>query len=132
MKFNREESFGLTVENLQDAINGESCEHTTMYPDFASIAKEEGHKEAASLFKKIGNIEIEHEKMYQRLLERLGSHREFESDNEEEAWVCEVCGHVHYGKKAPEVCPVCKHLQAYQSRLIEAKQPLQTFTTMGV
>ena len=121
MKFERENNFGTTEENLQDAINGENYENTTMYPDFAKVAKEEGHREAATLFKGIGKIEVEHEKMYRMLLERLLSHKEFLSDNEEEVWICEVCGHIHYGKKALEVCPVCKHPQAYQSRLIEPK-----------
>jgi len=121
MKFERESNFGNTEENLQDAISGENYENTTMYPDFAKIAKEEGYREAATLFKGIGKIEVEHEKMYKMLLERLISHKEFLSDNEEEVWICEVCGHIHYGPKALEVCPVCKHPQAYQSRLVEPK-----------
>jgi desulfoferrodoxin-like iron-binding protein len=117
MKNNSEESFGNTKENLQSAIDGESYENTTMYPDFAKIAKDEGYKEASRLFDGIGKIEVEHENMFKMLLERLESDHEFESDNEEEAWICEVCGHVHYGKKALKVCPVCKHPQEYQSRL---------------
>ncbi|WP_457747042.1 ferritin family protein [Sulfurimonas sp.] len=121
MKFNRENSFGNTEENLQDAVNGEHYENVTMYPDFAAIAKDEGHNEAARLFKNIGKIEVEHEKMYTMLLERLTSHKEFLSDNADEVWICEVCGHIHYGPKALEVCPVCKHPQSYQSRLVESK-----------
>jgi len=117
MEYERENNFGDTKENLQDAIDGESYENVTMYPDFAKIAREEGHKEAAKLFEGIGKIEIEHEKMFQMLLERLQSEQEFVSDNEEEAWICEICGHVHYGKKALKTCPVCKHPQEYQSRL---------------
>lgn len=120
IKNNSEESFGNTIENLQDAINGEHYENSDMYPDFAKIAKEEGDEEAARLFNAIAKVEIEHEKMYKMLLERLTSGHEFESD-EEEAWICEVCGHVHYGKKPPKKCPVCKHPQEYFSRLIESK-----------
>jgi len=116
-----ENSFGDTKENLQEAINGEHYENVSMYPDFAEIAKEEGYKEAARLFKGIGKIEIEHEKMFTMLLERLETDAEFVSENEEEAWICEVCGHVHYGKKALEVCPVCKHPKEYQSRLNSKK-----------
>jgi len=120
MKFERENNFGTTAENLQDAINGEHYENASMYPDFAAIAKEDGDKEAARLFTAIGKVEVEHEKMYKTLLERLNNDKEFESD-EEEAWICEVCGHIHYGKKALEKCPVCKHPKEYQSRLVEAK-----------
>jgi desulfoferrodoxin-like iron-binding protein len=121
MTNNSEESFGNTKENLQMAIDGESYENITMYPDFAQIAKEEGHKEAQRLFAGIGKIEIEHEKMFQMLRERLEAEAEFVSNDDEEAWICEVCGHVHYGKKALKVCPVCKHPQEYQSRLNSKK-----------
>jgi len=116
-----ENNFGNTAQNLQEAINGESYENTTMYPDFAAIAKEDGDKEAAALFKAIGKVEVEHEKMYRMLLERLNADEEFVSEDEEEAWICEVCGHVHYGKKALKTCPVCKHPQEYQSRLNSKK-----------
>ena len=109
-----ENNFGNTKENLQMAIDGESYENVTMYPDFAQIAKDEGHKEAAKLFTGIGKIEVEHEKMFQMLLDRLEADAEFVSEDEEEAWICEVCGHVHYGKKALKTCPVCKHGEEYQ------------------
>jgi len=113
--------FGNTKENLQLAIDGESYENTTMYPDFAQIAKDEGHKEAARLFSGICKIEVEHEAMFQMLLERLNAEAEFVSEDEEEVWICEVCGDVHYGKKALEICPVCKHPKEYQSRLNSKK-----------
>jgi desulfoferrodoxin-like iron-binding protein len=121
MKNNNTDNFGDTAENLQCAIDGESYENSTMYPDFAAIAKEEGCKEAETLFKGIGKVEVEHEKMYKMLLERLTSGAEFLSDDEDEAWICEVCGHIHYGKKALKVCPVCKHKEEYQSRFNSKK-----------
>ena len=109
-----------TLENLQYAIDGESYENITMYPDFAKVAKDEGHAEIAKLLTMIGKIEIEHENMYRMLKNRLDSEKEFVSDEEEE-WICEICGHVHRGKKALKVCPVCKHPQEYQSRLNSKK-----------
>lgn len=121
LKNESESNFGTTAENLQAAIDGESYENLTMYPDFAAIAKEEGEKEAARLFNGIGKIEVEHEKMFQMLLDRLNAEAEFISEDEEEAWICEVCGHIHYGKKALKVCPVCKHPEEYQSRLNSKK-----------
>ena len=118
---NYDREFGNTVENLQDAIDGESYENITMYPDFAKVAKDEGHDELSRLLAMIGKIEIEHENMYRSLKDRLESGNEFISDDEEEEWICEVCGHVHRGKKALKVCPVCKHPQEYQSRLNSKK-----------
>jgi len=121
MANNRKENFGNTAENLQMAIDGESYENIKMYPDFAKIAKDEGHKEAAKLFDGIGKIEIEHENMFKMLLERLEADAEFISEDGEEEWICEVCGHIHRGKKALKECPVCKHPQEYQSRLNSKK-----------
>lgn len=115
-----EDNFGNTKENLQLAIDGESYENVTMYPDFAEVAKQEGYKEAARLFTGIGRVEVEHENMFKMLLERLESDAEFTSEDEE-AWICEVCGHVHYGKKALKNCPVCNHGKEYQSRLNSKK-----------
>ena len=115
------EELGDTAANLQDAIAGESYENLTMYPDFAEIAEEEGHKDAARLFKGIGKIEVEHENMYRELLRRLEAGEEHLSTNDDEEWICEVCGHIHRGKKPPKVCPVCKHPQEFQSRLNSKK-----------
>ena len=121
MTTNTDNCFANTKENLQIAIDGESYENITMYPEFATIAKEEGHKEAQKLFDGIGKIEIEHENMFKELLQRLVNNNEFQNEEGEEAWICEICGHVHYGKKALKVCPVCKHGQEYQSRLNSKK-----------
>ncbi len=111
------EPFGDTVENLKIAIGGESYENLTMYPEFAAAAEAEGNTEAARLFKAIGSVEVEHEKMYKALLARLEGGEEYLSEDAEEEWICEVCGHVHRGKKPPKSCPVCKHPQEYFSRL---------------
>ena len=120
MSTQSENNFSDTVQNLKDAMAGESYENITMYPDFAKIAKDDGYSEAERLFSGIGKIEVEHENMFKMLLERLESEAEFVSEDEEE-WICEVCGHVHRGKKALKVCPVCKHPQEYQSRLNSKK-----------
>ena len=116
-----DESWESTAQNLQMAIDGESYENLTMYPDFAEIARQDGNKEAEKLFTNIGKVEVEHEKMYRMLLQRLEADAEHTSQDEEEAWICEICGHVHYGKKSPKKCPVCKHDEKYFSRLNSQK-----------
>jgi len=116
-----ENNFGNTMENLQTAIDGEHYEHADMYPNFSKIAKEDGYEEAARLFKGIGKVEIEHEKMFLLMLGRLKNNTVYESDMADEAWICEVCGHIHYGKKALKMCPVCKHPEEYQARLKDYK-----------
>ena len=109
---NYDKEFGNTSENLQYAIDGESYENLTMYPDFSKVAKDEGHSEIAKMLALIGKVEIEHENMYRMLKQRLDSGKEHVSDEEEE-WICEECGHIHRGKKALKVCPVCKHPLEY-------------------
>ena len=97
----------ITLKNLDSAMAGEHYEHETMYPGFAKIAEEEGHKELARLFNAIGKVEVEHEREYKALQDAMKEDGFF-ADEEEEIWVCEVCGHIHRGKKAPNACPLCK------------------------
>lgn len=104
-----------TAKNLLYAADGERYEHETMYPDFEAIAKAEGHSAVARLFKAIGKVEVEHEREYLELKKMLDEEGFFEGE-EEEAWVCEVCGHVHRGKKAPNACPLCKVGKEYFKR----------------
>jgi len=101
-----------TVKNLSYAADGERYEHEEMYPNFEAIAKEEGLKEIARLFRAIGKVEVEHEAEYLALKEALEAEGFFDSENNE-VWICEVCGHIHRGKKAPKVCPLCKAGQEY-------------------
>ena len=101
-----------TLTNLTDAANGENYEHTTMYEEFAEVAKEEGFDEVARLFKAVGAIEKEHEERYRNLIDNIKKERVFKKE-ESVVWVCRNCGHVHVGKTAPKVCPTCNHPQSY-------------------
>ncbi len=101
-----------TLENLKDAAAGENYEWTEMYKEFAKVAKEEGFTRLAYLFEAVGNIEKEHEERYLKLLENVKNSEVFEK-GEEVVWICKNCGHIHFGKTAPEKCPVCDHPKAY-------------------
>lgn len=101
-----------TEENLLDCIAGEHYEWSDMYAKFAETAKEEGFDKIAYLFKAVAEIEKHHEERYQRLLDNIKAGRVFSRDGKQ-AWVCGNCGYIHFGDKAPEVCPVCGHPQAY-------------------
>lgn len=108
---------GDSKENLQTCIDGENYEHTSMYPNFEKIAKEEGFKAAELLFSKLAIIEKSHEERFKRLLEELNNETLYNSKNGKEiAWICQKCGNIHYGEKAPEICPVCAHPQGYYER----------------
>ena len=101
-----------TVTNLMDAANGENYEWTEMYETFAKEAEEEGFDEIARIFKAVGAIEKEHEERYSKLLQNIKREEVFKKE-ESVVWVCRNCGHVHVGKVAPKVCPVCNHPQSY-------------------
>ena len=101
-----------TLENLNDAANGENYEWTDMYDNFAKIAREEGFTRIALLFEGVAKIEKEHEERYRKLLAALDEGKVFVKDDIV-VWKCRNCGHIHVGKFAPKVCPVCSHAQAY-------------------
>jgi len=103
---------GNTIENLKAAAGGENFEHTKMYPEFARVAREEGFPEIADLFEGIAKIEQEHERRYRYWLKLLESKQAFQSETPVK-WHCRNCGHIHEGTEAPEICPVCKHPQAF-------------------
>jgi len=111
-KLVKEVELDTTQKNLIYAADGERYEHEEMYPNFARIAKEEGLNEIARLFKAIGKVEVEHEAEYLELKRILEAEGFFDSENNEE-WICEVCGHVHRGKCSPEKCPLCKADKEY-------------------
>lgn len=101
-----------TAINLQDAADGENYEWTDMYKEFAETAKEEGFADLAYLFEEVGKIEKEHEQRFLKLLGNVENGLVFSKDGDV-MWQCSNCGHIHFGKEAPLVCPVCKHERAY-------------------
>ena len=101
-----------TATNLKDAAAGENYEWTDMYAGFAKEAEAEGFKQIAALFSKVAAIEKEHEERYLALLKNVEDGLVFSRDGEM-VWKCSNCGHIHVGKKAPAMCPVCSHPQAY-------------------
>ncbi len=103
---------GTTAENLKDAAEGENYEWTDMYAQMAKDAREEGFEHIAKLFEGVAAIEKTHEERYRKLLANVEGGLVFSRDGDM-IWECGNCGHVHIGKAAPAVCPVCAHPQAY-------------------
>ena len=103
---------GDTAENLKSAAEGENYEWTDMYAGFAKTAEEEGFTELAAKFRLVAEIEKHHEERYRALLKNVELAEVF-AKSEVKVWECRNCGHIVVGEKAPEVCPVCAHPQAY-------------------
>ena len=103
---------GTTLENLGHAAEGENFEWTDMYAGFEKEAREEGFDKIADLFAGVAAVEKEHEERYRKLIANIEGEAVFSKDGDT-IWQCRNCGHICVGQKAPEVCPVCAHPQAY-------------------
>ena len=103
---------GTTVENLKEAAAGENEEWTELYPEFASVAKEEGFDEISICFTMIAKVEKEHEERYKKLAENIEKAMVFKK-NENVRWKCRNCGFVAESNSAPEKCPACLHPKSY-------------------
>ena len=103
---------GDTAQNLAAAAEGENYEWTDMYEGFAKTAEEEGFADLAMKFRLVAAIEKRHEERYRALLHNVEMKEVF-AKSEVKVWECRNCGHIVVGEKAPEVCPVCAHPQAY-------------------
>jgi rubrerythrin len=107
-----------TYENLVAAADGERFEHSSMYPGFAAVAREEGFARAADTWEAISVSERQHEKRYRELAANLRADRVFRRDREV-VWRCRNCGYLHTGKEAPEKCPACVKPRAVFELLAE-------------
>jgi len=109
---------GNTAENLKAAAAGEHFENSVLYPEFASIAESEGHKEIAVRIRAISVAEAHHEARYKELLQNVEQSSVFKKE-QKVYWVCRKCGYVHEGTKPPVACPSCGHAESYFQVLVE-------------
>ncbi|MGI6295875.1 MAG: rubrerythrin [Armatimonadota bacterium] len=103
---------GSTLENLKASAGGENYEHTSMYPGFAAIAREEGFTGIAAVFESIAVAEKQHESRFLAFASNIENGKVFERDTEV-TWRCRNCGYLHTGKSALKACPACAHPQAH-------------------
>lgn len=109
---------GTTLENLKAAADGEQYEHTSMYPGFAAIAREEGFAAIAAVIDAISVAEKQHEKRYRDLADNIEKARVFKREAPV-VWRCRNCGYLHHGNEALDMCPACAHPKAHYELLGE-------------
>lgn len=109
---------GTTLENLNEAANGEKYEHEEMYPEFARIADEEGFADVAAAMRSIAVAEQLHERRYRSFIANIENGRVFKKD-QEVTWKCQNCGYTHKGAEAPDECPSCVHPKDHFELLAE-------------
>ena len=100
--FNAMDGVGSTSENLQAAIDGETCEYTEMYPPMIEQAESDGHK-AKRMFQFAAKAEAVHADLYQQALEAVQQGNDLDVAD---IYLCPICGHVEFGQ-APDSCPIC-------------------------
>ena len=107
-----------TITNLKAAAEGENYEYSSMYPEFAVTAREEGFEEIAETFESIAVAEEYHERRYLALKNNIENNRVFKKERTVK-WRCRNCGYNHEGEEAPEECPACAHPRAHFELLEE-------------
>lgn len=110
--FNTLGALSNTAQNLENSRSSENFEWTEMYEEFAKTAEEEGFTEIAQKFRMVGAVEKAHEERFLQLINTVEMQKVFEK-TEEIMWQCRNCGHLHFGKKPPEKCPVCGYPKSY-------------------
>jgi len=94
---------GSTIENLNEAINGETFEFTEMYPEYIAIANKEGKKQAAWSFDVANKVEKIHASYFKNAIKVLESGKKLTSVD---YYICQVCGNT-IEDAPPEKCPIC-------------------------
>jgi rubrerythrin len=101
-----------TLENLKASAAGEKLEWTALYPGFGDVAEKEGFLDVARTFRMVAQVEVSHERRYNKLIEAVSSGKVFVKDAPVK-WKCRNCGLVIEGKQAPDTCPTCGHPKSY-------------------
>lgn len=115
------DGLGTTDQDLMAAAQGESYEYTTMYPQFAKEAREDGLPELAVLFERVAEVERQHEALFLEMLMQIKSVRQVEEPKTKQpAQRCTLCGYVHYeaNGEVPYSCPLCGALGSYEKIMI--------------
>jgi rubrerythrin len=94
---------GSTVENVQEAINGETYEFKQMYPGFLETAAEEGENQASWSFNIANEVEKLHANLYTKASEALKEKLDLPVVD---YFVCLVCGNT-VENNPPDKCPIC-------------------------
>jgi rubrerythrin len=105
-EFKPEFEVKTTAENLQAAIDGESYEATTMYPQFLSDAAAEDVKDATKSFTWASDTEKKHQQFYMKALEALKSKKE--NTLPFIYAVCPVCGNTYDKASMDQKCAFCQ------------------------
>lgn len=98
----------LYNESENERMSGES-----IYPKFASIARDEGFNDVADLFDMVSKVELTHQRTLLELYNALSKNSLYKCSSGKHAFKCDECGTIILDKTAPKTCPLCKMGQGY-------------------
>ena len=115
---------GTTSQNLNNAMNGEYGEWSSMYPEFAKKAEEEGFTDIADLFRRIAAIEKDHEHRFLMALVNLATSGQKQNSMENSihtvtipGYRCMFCGAA--SEKHEDVCSLCGAIGSFEAAQIQ-------------
>ncbi len=94
---------GMTISNLDEAINGETYEFRQMYPEFIAVAQKEKNRQAEWSFTVANQVEEIHAGLYKKAQDALKTNKPTPNVD---YYVCKVCGNT-VERDAPDKCPIC-------------------------
>ena len=132
--YQRLKGVGTSAANLQEAIQGEYSEWSSMYPSFADIAREEGFEAIGTLFDQISKIEKDHEFRFLTALAQLTSSGAGKAAAPAAAakpvsaapqmvtvqgYRCIFCGATYENR--PDVCGLCQAIGSFEPTTIQKR-----------
>ena len=91
-----------TLENVKDAVAGETYEYTEMYPAMLEQAQKDNHR-AKVMFGFALKAEEIHANLYKKALAALEASTDMAAAD---LYLCTVCGNIEFGKPTAK-CSVC-------------------------
>lgn len=98
------------LDNLKFAAEDEALEALKIYPEYASVAREEGFSDIAGLFENIIQVENCHKMLFSQLYEQMKNNTMYKKEMPVK-WKCGDCGYEETLKEAWEECPLCQAKQ---------------------
>ena len=103
---------GTLLECIHDTMDTEKGQSDNVYPEFASVAKDEGYPDIEKAFLFAGSVENCHMLMLEQIYDKLKNNKLYKSPTPVK-WKCSNCGFEHTDTEAWEMCPSCDLPQGY-------------------
>ena len=112
------EPIGTTLENLKSAIEAENNQHSILFAETETTARDEEFIKIATKLKLFRQIKKFYADRFEKLASNIENDAVFKKDKKVK-WICRKCGFIYESERALKNCPGCEHPQAYFEILAE-------------